>query len=83
MSQIIKKAIATSAIAEEGKIYPVLQDGLQIGTVEFLVKNEKEEFEFETDYDNAENYDYMFDLDKDSNELIRLRVQDTAIYKQN
>jgi len=78
----ISKLISVAASAEVGKAYPILLNQKEIGQAIFLGKNEKEEFEFETGYDTSKQYEYMFDLDIESNELISIRVKNKFIEKK-
>ncbi|WP_286883092.1 hypothetical protein [Sphingobacterium sp. UBA5980] len=74
MNKIVK-LISVATIAKVGKEYPVLVGGHSIGTAIFLNKNEKEEFIFETSYNNSEDYEHMFDVDTESNELTGIRAK--------
>lgn len=70
------KQIASNASAEQNKNYDILKDDNLIGKATFL-KKKGDEFTFEIKlFGNRkpEDYEFMFDLDKESHELVNLRA---------
>lgn len=71
---IISKLISNAAVAQPEQKYPVWFLEELLGNATFKEKNVKEEYVFVTEFDNAEKFDYYFDVDITTNELIRIRA---------